>query len=399
MDNFTGSYFLRKNSTNELNLMFSYLNNNRFFAQIADGFSEIAEAELSELGATNIDPVYRGLHFSADQKSLYRINFQSRLCSRITAPLITFDCHSTKYLYKTAIKMPWRELLDTRNSFAIKATVNKSKINHSQYAALCLKDAIVDFFKKDGGRRPNIDRRNPDLWLDLYINNNRATISLDLSGGSLHRRGYRDDAVEAPMQETLAAAIIRLTEWQGERPLIDPMCGSGTLLAEALMSYCQIPAGFLRPHFGFEMMPDFNQELWQTVESDAENGIKKLPGDLICGSDIFKPASATARENLANLPHGDQIVIKTMPFQEIDSLTNTTIVCNPPYGLRMKNTAEAAELIEDFGNFLKRKCTGSTAYIYLGRRELLKSVGLHPSWKKPLKAGGLDGVLAKYELY
>lgn len=378
--------------------MFTYQKNNRFFAQIADGFSDAAASELTELGATDIDPVYRGLHFTATPEALYRINYQSRLCSRITAPLINFNCHSSKYLYLTASKLPWHELLNIHKSFAVKATVNKSKINHSQYAALCLKDAVVDYFKRDKGRRPNVDRRNPDLWLDLYINNNKATISLDLSGGSLHRRGYREDAVEAPMQETLAAAIIQLTEWQGERPLLDPMCGSGTLLAEAIMSYCHIPAGYLRPHFGFEMMPDFDPEIWQGVKAAADE-IIPLSDNLITGSDIFKPATITAHNNLANLPEGHKITIKAKAFQEIESLENTTIVCNPPYGLRMGNSSEAAALIEEFGNFLKRKCTGCTAYIYLGQRQLLKSVGLHPSWKKPLKAGGLDGVLAKYELY
>ncbi len=379
--------------------MFSYQKNNRFFAQIADGFSEAAVAELSELGASEIQPVYRGLHFTASPTVLYRVNYQSRLCSRITAPLISFDCHSAKYLYKTASKIPWQDLLDIRKSFAIKATVNKSNINHSQYAALCLKDAVVDYFKRDKGRRPNVDRRNPDLWLDLYINNNRATISLDLSGGSLHRRGYRQDAVEAPMQETLAATIIRLSEWQGERPLVDPMCGSGTLLAEAMMHYCRIPAGLLRPHFGLEMMPDFQEEIWHKIRREAKDNIISLPDGLISGSDIFKSASTTARANLANLPHGQHVSIQTMPFQDIEVLSNTTIVCNPPYGVRLKNSVEAAALIEEFGNFLKRKCTGSTAYIYLGQRQLLKSVGLHPAWKKPLKTGGLDGVLAKYDLY
>lgn len=201
------------------------------------------------------------------------------------------------------------------------------------------------------------------------------------------------------MQETLAAAIIRLSEWQGERPLIDPMCGSGTLLAEALMYYCHIPAGHLRPHFGFEMMPDFDRETWQKVKRQAKDNMISPPGGLISGNDIFKPAVTGARNNLANLPGGREITIKTSAFQDIEALADTTIVCNPPYGLRMGSSAEAAALIEEFGNFLKRKCTGSTAYIYLGQRKLLKSVGLHPSWKKPLKAGGLDGVLAKYELY
>lgn len=379
--------------------MFAYQKNHRFFAQTADGFNEGASDELAELGAADIQPVYRGLYFSAAPETLYRINYQSRLCSRICAPLLTFDCHSSKYLYQTALKLPWKELLDTRKSFAVKATVSKSKINHSQYAALCLKDAVVDYFKRDTGRRPNVDRRNPDLWLDLYINNNKATISLDTSGGSLHRRGYRREAVEAPMQETLAAAIIRLSGWDGTQPLLDPMCGSGTLLAEALMQYCRVPAGYLRPHFGFEAMIDFEPETWQQVKSEADTQIQPFPAGLISGSDISSEACAVAGDNLSRLPQGREVAIKAMPFQDIDVLSNTTIVCNPPYGIRLQNTREAAALVEEFGNFLKRRCTGSTAYIYLGRRELLKSVGLRPAWKKPLKAGSLDGVLAKYELY
>jgi putative N6-adenine-specific DNA methylase len=262
-----------------------------------------------------------------------------------------------------------------------------------------LKDVIVDYFRDRSGKRPSIDRRTPDLWLDLHIDKNKATISLDTSGGSLHRRGYRGESVEAPMQETLAAAIITLSEWDGAQPLFDPMCGSGTLLGEALLHYCRIPAAFQRPRFGFMAMPDYEASLWDRIKAEANARIRPLPPGLIHGSDLSPQAAATARSNLTTLPHGKAIQISAMPFQEIGAIHNATIVCNPPYGVRLHNRQQAGDLLTEFGNFLKHRCTGSTAYLYLGKRELLKSIGLRPSWKKPLKSGGLDGVLAKYEMY
>ncbi len=379
--------------------MFAYQKTNRYFAQTADGVTEIASQELSALGAEDTMPAFRGLYFNADHETLYRINLASSLCSRITAPLLLFDCHSTNYLQQTAAKIPWHLLLNEDQTFAITATVVNSTINHSQYAALCLKDVIVDYFRDRTGKRPSIDRRTPDLWLDLHIDKNKATISIDTSGGSLHRRGYRTESVEAPMQETLAATIIKLSEWNGDQPLIDPMCGSGTLLGEALLHYCRIPAAFQRQRFGFMALPDFDPELWEKVQDTAQAQVRALPPGLVSGSDISTQAISTARVNLDGLPYGKEIQLSTLPFQELTTIHNATIVCNPPYGIRLKNNEQAANLLEEFGNFLKRRCTGSTAYLYLGKRELLKAVGLHPRWKKPLKSGGLDGVLAKYELY
>lgn len=379
--------------------MFAYQKTNRYFAQTADGATELASQELRTLGAEEICPAFRGLYFNASHETLYRVNLASSLCTRITAPLILFDCHSTNYLQQTASKIPWHLFLNEDQTFAITATVVNSKINHSQYAALCLKDVIVDYFRARTGKRPSIDRRTPDLWLDLHIDKNKATISIDTSGGSLHRRGYRTESTEAPMQETLAAAIIKLSEWDGERPLIDPMCGSGTLLGEALLHYCRIPPAFQRQRFGFMALPDFDPELWEKVLDEAEAQVRDLPPGLIRGSDISSQAIASARSNLDGLPNGQAIQLSTLPFGEIAAIENETIVCNPPYGIRLQNKEQAADLLEEFGNFLKHRCTGSTAYLYLGKRELLKSVGLRPSWKKPLKSGGLDGVLAKYELY
>lgn len=378
---------------------FVYQKNSSYFAQVAENVEPLAERELAALGATQVNPVYRGVYFTASPEALYRIVYQTRLCTRVLAPLLHFDCHSTKYLYKTALTIPWVELFDREQTFVITATVSDSLITHSQYASLCLKDAIVDQFQEKFGERPNVDKRNPDLVFNLHIHKNTAVISLDVSGGSLHRRGYRQETVEAPMQESLAAAILDLTEWNGERQLIDPMCGSGTLLCEGLMRYCRIPAAYLRESFGFMRMPDFEPEAWQRVKNEADSQIRDLPEGLITGSDAGKLAVRAARINLGQLPHGKEVVVRTSRFQELEPISNAVIVSNPPYGVRLGAQEEAAALVGELGSFLKHRCTGSTAYLYFGDRELVKKIGLKPAWKKSLSNGGLDGVLAKYEMY
>ena len=379
--------------------MFSYQKTNRYFAQIANGLEDIGEQELGMLGAKEIKQAYRGLYFEADPATLYRINYCSRLCSTISASLLRFDCHSTKYLYKTAMKMPWETLLQKDGKFIISATTSNSRLKHSLYAAQCLKDAIADYFTNKFGIRPSIDKENPDLWLDLHIDKNKANISLNTSGDSLHKRGYRVESVEAPMQESLAAAIIDFSEWDGSQPLIDPMCGSGTLLSEALIKQCRLPAGFSRKKFGFMSMPDFDKKIWRKVKEEADSQIRPLPAGLLIGSDQDSRVLKAARKNLQVLKGGERVVLKAREYQEIKEIENSAIVCNPPYGIRLNKKTDMGDFMEEFGNFLKRRCTSSTAYIYLGKKELIKKVGLKPTWKKPLMTGGLDGVLAKYDLY
>ena len=378
--------------------MFTYQKNQRFFAQIASGLEELGAKELAELGADDIAPSYRGLYFSADHGTLYHINYTTRLITRVLAPLLTFDCHSDRYLYKTAKSLPWSELISLQKTFAVFANVANSYIRHSQYAALRLKDAIVDQFRETCDARPNIDPIHPDVWINLYIHNNKATISLDTSGGSLHRRGYRRASVTAPMQETVAAAMLQLSGWQGECPLYDPMCGSGTLLAEALIRVCNIPAGYLRPQFGFEHLPDFDAALWKNVKRECNRQIQPLPHGLLAGSDIDEAAVEVAQTNCRMLPGGKQITLQTRPFQQIESLKDTVILCNPPYGKRLNTAKETAKLLEEFGTFLKERCQGATAYIYVGNDKLLEQIPLWPSWKKPLSNGGLKGYLAKYKI-
>ena len=378
---------------------YTYQQTHSFFAQVAEGLEPLAHKELIELGADEVKPAYRGMYFNADHKTLYRITYVSRFIQKIIATLEFFDCHSTKYLYKRAAAIRWTDFLTPSSTFAIFSNVANSHIRHSKYAALCVKDAIVDTFMQQYDRRPDVDTRNPDVWLSLFIHSNRAVIGLEVSGGSLHKRGYRDIGLEAPLQETVGAAIIRFSEWDGGRPLYDPMCGSGTLLCEALMHYCRIPANYLRARFGFEALPDFDQQAWTEVQSQARQAIRPLPVGLIAGSDLSGKAIEAAKANLARLPYGSEVSLKTLDFRHIKSLEKTTIVSNPPYGLRLKTKEGMASFCRDLGDFLKQHCKDSDAYLYFGDRQLIKTIGLRTTWKKPLASGGLDGRLIKLRMY
>ncbi len=379
--------------------MFQYQQTPYFFAQVAGGLEEEAARELTELGARDVKPAYRGVHFEADAAALYRAAYCARLPTHLLAPLVTFDCHSDRYLYKTVGAIPWDAFMRPDDTFAVFANVSNSVINHSKYAALRVKDAIVDQFRDAVGRRPSIDTRAPDVWVALHIAANRATLSVAASAGSMHRRGYRTAALEAPMQETVAAAILRWSEWDGERPLCDPLCGSGTLLCEALMRYSRIPAAFRRARFGFERLPDFQPEVWARVRQEADARRRPLPPGLIAGSDLDSEAVRAARENAGNLPGGGQITLGVRDLFRIPALENQVIVCNPPYGLRMGRSADMPAFYQALGDFFKQRCKGSTAFVYFGDRALLKAIGLRPTWKRPLVSGALDGRLARFDLY
>ncbi len=378
---------------------YAYQETSRYFAQVSEGMEGMAQSELEALGATDLTPGFRGLSFRADPRTLYKTAYLSRLIQKIIAPLMVFDCHSTKYLYQRAKNLPWTDFLTPAGTFVISANVSNSRIRHSQYAALCLKDAIADHFREQCGERPSVERDAPDVRFHLYIHDNRATIGLEVSGGSLHKRGYRRIGHEAPIQETVAAAIIRLAEWDGERPLVDPMCGSGTLLCEALMHYCRIPAGYLRPRFGFESLPDYDAATWAEVRAEAQARIRPLPEGLIRGSDLSGEAVSAARANLDQLPFGTTVAVHAMDFRSISSLEQTVIVSNPPHGIRLQQAEGMEAFCKDLGDFLKQRCRNSQAYLFFGNRDLIKLIGLRTSWKKPLSSGGVDGRLIKLVLY
>ncbi len=379
--------------------MYDYQTTNTYFAQIADGLEASGAEELAELGATEISPTFRGLFFHAQPSDLYRIVYASRLTSRVIAPLCSFQCHTTKYLYKRARAIPWSDFMEVNQTFAIFSHVSASAITNSHYASLCLKDAIVDFFRETTGTRPDVDAKTPDVWFHLHVRENRATISLELSGGSLHRRGYRKQSVPAPIQETVAAAIVRLSGWDGTTPLCDPMCGSGTLLCEAVMYARNMPASYLRNHFGFEHMPEFSPKIWQQVKTETDKQITDIPTGLITGNDQDTRAIEAARINLTALGAAENVRLTCMDVRSIPDLSGTTILTNPPYGIRLGKEEELKRFYGSIGDFLKKCCLDSTAYIYCGNRELIKSIGLRTSFKKAIKNGGLDGRLVKIEIY
>jgi putative N6-adenine-specific DNA methylase len=379
--------------------MYVYQDKNKYFAQIADGTEEISVKELSDLGANDLRPGFRGIHFSAKKKDLYRINYRCSLISRVLAPLKVFKCFGQEDLYRRATSIRWQDFFQEHNTFAVFANVSNSNVKHSKYAALRVKDAVLDEFRKITGKRPGINTLNPDVWISLHMENNRATISIDVSGGPLHKRGYRKETVETPMNESLAAAIIRLSGWQGDKRLYDPMCGSGTLLCESLIRCCRIPPGFLRKKFGFEFLPDFDKAAWRKERDAAVKEIRGLPKRTIYGSDISEKAIAASRTNLACFKDGRKVNLRRIDFRDLEGAEDAVIVCNPPYGIRRKETEDLGVFYKSLGDFLKQKCKGSTAYIYFGEREFIKKIGLRSSWKKPLKNGGLDGRLVKYELY
>ena len=376
-----------------------YQQHSQFFSQHAPGSEKAARNELIKLGAQSIKDGHLGFYFKSDISNIFKIVYESRISTRILAPLVHFECHSEKYLYKTAKQINWNDFLTSSKTFSINANVSHSKIRNSRYASYILKDAIVDQFRENDDQRPNVNKYFPDLQLNLYIHQNSARISLDLGGGSLHKRGYRKNSIDAPMQENLAATIIDFAEWDQKTIIYDPFCGSGTLLIEAAMKFTNTPSAYLRPKFGFLRLPEFDAAEWNKLKSNSNKYIRDLPCGLIKGSDINKNAIDNAKKNFKLLNFNSKIEIETMDFKNISNLTEHLIITNPPYGLRQKNPYEASIILKEFGDFLKQKCSGSTAVVYFGEKILAKKLGLKPNAKIPLNAGGLEGILCRYSLY
>lgn len=382
------------------NAPFLYEKTHRFFAQVPDGATDLAIREIERLGGCEIKPDFRGVRFCATLPVLYRINYCARLLTRVLAPLAAFKCRDRDDLYSEGKRIEWQRLFSVRESFGIFSTgANNPNLRNSKFAALCLKDAVADYFRGIGGKRPNVHKTDPDVWLNLHIEKERATVSLDTSGGSLHRRGYRQRTVQAPLQETLAAAMVAFSGWQGERPLYDPMCGSATLLCEALMHAAGIPSGFLKKKFGFRFMPDYDESFWLEIKKAADDTISPLPPGLVSGSDCDPMAVMASHVNRRMLPGGDSIQILRKDFHELPKIENSVILCNPPYGIRLGSGQDLTSLYRSFGDFLKQRCTGTEAYVFFGNREMIKHIGLKPEWKKPIRNAGLDARIVKFVLY
>ncbi|PIE52459.1 RNA methyltransferase [Candidatus Fermentibacteria bacterium] len=370
----------------------------KILGQISQGLEELGKTELEKLGAKGAKAVFRGVFFETDAAGAMRVNYCSRLFDRFLLPLFTFSCHDSDQLYSKAKKYHWENLFGIKSTFAVTAAVSGGRIKHSRWAGLKLKDAIADHFRDICGKRPYVDRKEPDAGLDLRIRGSRAEVRLDLSGGALHRRGYRKQTVKAPMRETVAAAALEMTGWKGEKPLSDPMCGSGTILCEALMKYCRIPAGYYRKKWGFYRMEEYSKLTWKQVKAEADHRIISLPEKLLSGSDVSHEAVSAARSNLETFRDGKKVIVSQRDWHESQGYADTVILTNPPHGIRIFEET-AGMLVKEFGDFLKQKCQGSTAYIFLGDTKLLKKVGLRTAWRKELSSGGLNGRLARYDLY
>ncbi|PKN74074.1 MAG: RNA methyltransferase [Candidatus Cloacimonetes bacterium HGW-Cloacimonetes-3] len=373
-----------------------YIKTDKYFAQVAGSVEAYAKAELESMGAKVLQEVPRGIRFGCDKATLYRIVYCSRILQRVLAPLASFQCHSEKYLFSQASKiLDWTALFSPDESFSIDCNVSNSHISHSLYAGQLLKDAICDSFRNKYGRRPDFKTQGADINFNLHIRDNWATIALDLTGISMHKRGYRVGANLAPLQETLAAAMVVMSGWKGDRPLLDPMCGSGTILAEALMRYCNIPSGYLRKDTGMPYLPDYDSELYAAIRKQENSRIIPLPKGLISGSDISVGSITYAEENLANLPGGENVELMVTPFQLLSKQSGRCIITNPPYGVRIGNDETTKTLYHDLGDFLKQKCPDSESYILCGSKELVPELHLRAYWKKSLKNGDLDTKLAK----
>jgi len=381
-------------------MKFEYEETNRYFAQTGKGLEDILREELEELGAERCSAARRGVYFTATKEVLYKVNYKATTAFRVLAPILSFDCADGKALYNAAYDVDWSRFITPNHTFAIFSNIyNHPNLIHSNYASLKLKDAIADFFTKKFGRRPNVSPKTPDIWFNLNLHETKAIISVDTSGGSLHRRGYRQETTEAPLQETLAAAIIRLSRWNGDVPFIDPMCGSGTFVAEAYMKYCKIPSAFKRKRFGFILTPDYDRSVWQKVKKDASDEIRPYKEGLILGTDISRKTVTTAIDNLSLIPGASEIRVDRWDFKELKGHENSMIITNPPYGVRLQEKEEVEILYKEFGDFLKQKCLGSTAWILCGDRELSKRIGLKISEKHTLYNGGIETQLAKVDVF
>jgi len=380
--------------------MFEYQQHRHAFAKCAAGLERLLADELVALGAERVRAVRLGVHAVLGPAALYRAVHRSRLASHILAPLLTFDCHSDRYLHATAMKLPWEEVMSVDTTFVIDAHVAGSRITHARYAAQKLKDALCDRFRDLTGKRPSVDRENPDVRINLVILQNRAVISLDAGGGSLHRRGYRTESGAAPVQETLAAAVAAGADWRADVPLLDPMCGTGTLLAEALLRAGGVASGWKRDKHDAppRCLPDFDEQLWKQVLAEDADLRRDVPAGLVRGADLSAEALRAARANLRLVPGGSRVELSRADVREQPGVRDGVVLINPPYGERLEDREQVVALYRDLGDWLKRECPGSRAYILCGHEDLQRALGLRSRVKLRLRNGPIPAPLIEAEI-
>ena len=377
----------------------------QLFATTARGFEELLKSELTELGAQDAKVAQGGVHYWADDETLYRTLLWSRLSSRILLPIVQAKVFSDLDLYSAVVGVNWLDYFDEKVHFFVDFNGTNQEIRHTQFGAMRVKDGIVDYFERHGRARPNVDKEQPDIRIHAYLNRDDVVLSLDLSGDALHMRGYREDTGKAPLRETLAAAIVLRSGWQKGTPLLDPMCGSGTLLIEAAQMEAQIAPQLYRLHWGFDFWQGHNQAAWEKVKEEAlalaEAEKQRENSPHFYGFDLDHRVLQKAKQNAKNAgvahlmqwQQGDVAAIKN-PSPNVAG----TVICNPPYGERLGTTPALIALYSVFGQRLKQQFAGWNASIFSGEPSLLDCLRLRSHRQFKAKNGPLDCVQKNYQI-
>ena len=373
----------------------------KMIAKTMFGLEEILADELRQCGATEVEPITRAVAFEGDMRVLYRANYTCRTALAILKPFAEFEANDDQELYDNVYKIKWEKIIDVDGTFMIDSTTSGEYFTHSYYAALKTKDAIVDRFRRNFGKRPSIDTEAPEYKFNLHIRDNHVTLLMNSSGDSLHKRGYRQGVGVAPINEVLAAGLLKLAGWQCDCNFYDPMCGSGTMLIEAAMMANNIPAQYYRQRFGFMRWKEFNLGEWKSVKNEEDRKIGALDFDFeIWGNDIDEQVIQQCEKNLeyTKLHHDVMLHIGDFADQEPPE-GKTLIVTNPPYGERIK-VEDLNAMYEKLGDTFKQKY-GKDCDVWLitSDFEAMKHIGLHPSAKIPVQNGALDCRFLHFELY
>ena len=361
------------------------------------GLEPVLAKELTQLGANDVKAGRRMVSFTGDKETMYRANFQLHTAIRILKPISHFTAKSADDVYEEIRKIDWTNYIGPEKTFAVDAVVFSEEFRHSKFVSYKVKDAIVDQFREKTGKRPNISVANPDVRLNIHIAEDQCTLSLDSSGESLHRRGYRQESVEAPLNEVLAAGMILMSGWQGDTDFIDPMCGSGTLLIEAALIAKNMAPGLFRKEYAFEKWPDFDADLFDQIYNDdsQEREFKHH----IYGYDIDIKAVNTALLNVKAAGLSGDITIKQQDFKDFTQpQAKSIIITNPPYGERI-STPDLLGTYKMIGERLKHQFKGNDAWILSYREECFDQIGLKPSIKIPLYNGSLECEFRKYQMF
>jgi len=361
------------------------------------GLEPVLAKELTQLGANNVQIGRRMVSFTGNKEMMYRANFQLHTAIRILKPIRHFKAKSADDVYEEIKKIDWMNYLEPEKTFAVDAVVFSEEFRHSKFVSYKVKDAIVDQFREKTGKRPNISVANPDIRLNIHIAEDHCTLSLDSSGESLHRRGYRQESVEAPLNEVLAAGMILMSGWQGDTDFIDPMCGSGTILIEAALIAMNMAPGLFRKEYAFEKWSDFDVDLFDEIYND-DSQEREFKHHLY-GYDIDMKAVNTARMNVKAAGLTSAITIEQQDFKDfIQPKHKSIIITNPPYGERI-STPDLLGTYKMIGERLKHQFLNNDAWILSYREECFEQIGLKPSIKIPLFNGSLECEFRKYQIF